>query len=122
MYGVFLKDNDKVWVFWLVMSICMLLSGILGFLLAKMERVGVSIIGGVSGFFLALMILEMVQLKNEVAFWVIVSVSSIILMVAAWFTSEYIKIFSTSMIGAYCMVRGVTCYTGGFPNEFTTIE
>jgi len=60
MYGVFLKDNDKVWVFWLVMSICMLLSGILGFLLAKMERVGVSIIGGVSGFFLALMILEMV--------------------------------------------------------------
>ena len=122
MYGIFLKDNEKVWVFWLVLSICMLISGIIGFLLAKMEKIGVSVLGGVSGFFFALMILEMVQLKNEVAFWIIVSVSAVVLMIVAWFTSEYIKIFSTSMIGAYCIVRGVACYTGGFPNEFTTIE
>jgi len=43
-------------------------------------------------------------------------------MVAAWFLSDYIKIFSTSMIGAYCLVRGIACYAGRFPNEFTTIE
>jgi len=60
MYGVFLKDNDKTWVFWLVLSICMLFSGLLGLLMAKMDRFGVSLIGGVSGLFFALMILEMV--------------------------------------------------------------
>lgn len=121
-YGIFLKNNDKVWVFWLVLSVCVVLGGIFGFLLAKMERIGVSIIGGISGFFLALMILEMVQLKNEIVFWIIISVLSLIFLVAAWFASEHIKIFSTSIIGAYFTVRGIACYTGGFPNEFTTIE
>merc|ERR1712130_772769 len=34
--------------------------------------------------------------------------------------SEYIKIVLTATVGAYCMMRGVSCFAGGFPNEFIT--
>jgi len=33
--------------------------------------------------------------------------------------NEALFIFTTSIIGAYCMVRGVSFVAGSYPNEFT---
>ena len=35
---------------------------------------------------------------------------------------DHAMIFSTSFLGSYALVRGVSCYAGHYYNEFTIIE
>ncbi len=35
---------------------------------------------------------------------------------------DFILIGSTSMIGSYLFIRGISLYAGGYPNEFTLAE
>ena len=35
---------------------------------------------------------------------------------------DHVLIFSTSLIGSYSFVRGISLYAGGYPNEFTLAE
>jgi len=39
--------------------------------------------------------------------------------ILAYYWREHIIILSTSMIGAYSFIRGISFFAGGFPNEFT---
>lgn len=121
-YTLFLKDNSTVWIFWVLLSVCVVLGILIGALSVKFEKAGIAVMGGIAGFFLALLVLETVQLRNEIVFWIILAVSALIFFVISFKVSEYIKIFTTSLLGGYCTVRGISCFAGGFPNEFTTVR
>lgn len=38
------------------------------------------------------------------------------------YKSEAVKIYSTSLIGSYFFVRGISIYAGGFPDEFALVS
>lgn len=38
------------------------------------------------------------------------------------YKSEAVKIYSTSLIGSYFFIRGISLYAGGFPNEFELVS
>lgn len=40
----------------------------------------------------------------------------------SFFIFDHILIGSTSLIGAYALVRGISLYAGGYPNEFTLAD
>ena len=40
----------------------------------------------------------------------------------AYFLVETVVIISTSFIGSYCIVKGISLYAGGFPNESYVID
>jgi len=44
---------------------------------------------------------------------------AIIAAVLSFFIYEHVLINMTSFGGAYMLVRGISLYAGGFPNEFT---
>ena len=103
-----------------MVSVCSLVGLGLGVLAAKFERVGIALLGGASGFCVSLLLMQSIQLKNELAFWIVIGVVTAVCFGVSFTVSEYIKILSTSILGGYCIVRGVSCFAGGFPNEFIT--
>jgi hypothetical protein len=40
----------------------------------------------------------------------------------SFFIYDHILIASTSLIGCYSLIRGISLYAGGYPNEFTLAE
>ena len=42
--------------------------------------------------------------------------------VVAFWKFRLFLIFSTSFIGSYAFIRGISIFIGGFPNEFTIIQ
>ena len=40
----------------------------------------------------------------------------------AFFFKKFIVIFATSLIGSYCIVRGISLFAGKFPDEITVID
>lgn len=39
-----------------------------------------------------------------------------------FYITEEFMIFSTAMVGSYMTIRGLSLYTGGFPNELTIAD
>lgn len=40
----------------------------------------------------------------------------------SFYIYDHILIGSTSLIGSYAFIRGISLYAGGYPNEFTIAE
>ena len=40
----------------------------------------------------------------------------------AYFFNKFIIIFSTSFIGSYCFIRGISLFAGKFPDEFQVMD
>ena len=123
-YTTFLEDTTEVWVGWTVLVVSILLGLVAGFFMMKLERVGVSLLAGWGGFLIGVMINEMALYKVESSalFWSVSISCGIIAAVLSFFIFEHVLINMTAFAGAYMLVRGVSMYAGGFPNEFTLAE
>lgn len=123
-YVLFLPNNVKKWVGWLLLSISILIGGIVGFFASKLVRVGVFFIGVWSGIGVGLLLNNVVFYKiNHVAtLWVLMAVFGIALGVLSFFWYNYIVIICTSILGSYFFVRGISLMLGGYPNEFTIYQ
>jgi hypothetical protein len=97
---------------------------IVGVLLAKCVKVGAAILAGWGGFALGLILNEAVMWHLEYS-WVFWTTNVVCMVVCAALTFkvfDHAMIFTTSALGAYAMVRGVSCYAGHYYNEFTIVE
>lgn len=123
-YTVFFNSNTKTWVGWVVLSASVLVGTIVGLLLAKMTRVGVAVLAGWGGFSLGLILYSAFLYKTEsqIAFWACIIGFTIIFAVLSFFIIDHILIISTSLIGSYGFIRGISLYAGHYPNEFTLAE
>lgn len=123
-YTTFLKDTTEAWVGWTVLVCSILIGLVAGFFVMKLERLGAALLAGWGGFLLGVMLNEMVLYKAEstAVFWSISVACAIIAAVLSFFMFEHVLILGTSFGGAYMLVRGVSLYAGGFPNEFTLVS
>lgn len=99
----------------------MILGTVVGLLLAKFSRVGVTVLAGWGGLCLGLILYSafLYKFESQVVFWVTIIGFAIVSGVLSYFFIDYIVIASTSLIGAYGLVRGISLYAGRYPNEFT---
>lgn len=123
-YSTFLKDTTETWVGWTVLVCSVLIGLVAGFFVMKLERLGAALLAGWGGFLLGVMINEMAlyKVQSEVLFWTIAMAFAIAAAVASFFLFEHVLIIGTSFAGSYMLVRGVSLYAGGYPNEFTLIS
>lgn len=123
-YTTFLSSTTEVWVGWTVLVCSILLGLVGGFFMMKIERVGAALLAGWGGFLVGLMINEMALYKAEsqVAFWCVSIGCAITAAVLTFFLYEHVLINMTAFGGAYMLIRGISFYAGGFPNEFTLAE
>lgn len=123
-YTTFLEDTTEVWVGWVVLVCSILIGLVAGYFMMKLERVGVALVGGWGGFLLGVMINEMALYKVEstALFWCISIGCGVAAFALSFVISDHVLILMTSFGGSYMLIRGISLYAGGFPNEFTLVE
>lgn len=60
MYSVFMDSQPADWAIWLVLCVCAILGLTSGFLLTRMLRFGIAILGGCAGFAIGLVVNNLV--------------------------------------------------------------
>jgi len=99
-----------------------------GFAAQKWSRVGVLIIGAlVGGIFGALLYSSgfhvMGTAENQMlVLWLSIAFCSVIIAVLSMVFFDYAVIVGSAIGGAYCIVRGLSAFAGGYPNEFLIFE
>ena len=120
-YTTFLEDTTEEWVGWTVLVCAILIGLVAGFFMMKLERFGVSLLAGWGGFLLGFFFFEMCLYPTEsvALFWCISIGFALIAGVAAFFLEKHMLINMTAFGGGYMLIRGISFYAGGYPNEFT---
>ena len=123
-YTTFLKDSTQNWVGWTVLSCSILIGLVAGFFMMKLERFGAAVLAGWGGFLIGVMLNEMVLylVQSQAVFWSVSIGCAVIAGVLSFFIYEHVLINMTSFAGAYMLVRGISLYAGGYPNEFTLAQ
>jgi len=123
-YTTFLEDTTEEWVGWTVLICSILIGLVAGFFMMKLERVGAALLAGWGGFLIGIMLNEMVLYKAEsqALFWCMSIGCALVAAVLSFFFYEHVLINMTAFGGAYMLIRGISFYAGGFPNEFTLAD
>ncbi len=123
-YTTFLKDTTETWVGWTVLACSILIGLVVGFFMMKLERLGAALLAGWGGFLLGFLLNEMVlyKVESQALFWSVNVGCAIAAAVLSFFLYEHVLILTTSFAGSYMLVRGISFYAGGFPNEFTLAD
>ena len=123
-YTTFLEDTTESWVGWTVLVCSILIGLVAGFFMMKLERVGAAILAGWGGFLIGVMLNEMVLYKAEsqALFWCMSIGCALVAAGLSFCFFEHVLINMTAFGGAYMLIRGISFYAGGFPNEFTLAD
>lgn len=123
-YVLILPNNVKDWAGWVILACSGILGLIVGFFAAKLVRIGAFVLGAWAGAGIGLLLSNMAfyKIESEVVLWVMVVILGLIVGLLSFVFFNAIVIFSTSIVGAYLLLRGLSLIAGGYPNEFTVFE
>jgi len=98
---------------------CILLGLCLAWCMRNAIKTGMTILGGVGGGCLAVIITQACMLTNEnIRMGLVFGLSVAGAILGYWMSTGVIIMFS-SFLGAFMTVRGVSLFAGGYPNELT---
>ena len=123
-YSVYLDDVANTADFWYFLGGGALAGIIVGLLLAWCLRVGAAILAGWGGVCGALILNETILYRAEMPwlFWTSICICAVAAGVLAFVILDEVVIISTTLLGAYSLVRGTACYAGHYYNEVTMAE
>lgn len=123
-YSAFLSNTTETWVGWLVLAGAVIIGAFVGLLLAKLTKLGVAVLGAWGGACLGLVLWSafLYKINSQVVFYIFLVLFAIIFASLSLCLFDHALIISTSFVGAYAFVRGISMYAGGYPNEFTLVE
>jgi len=123
-YSAFFSSNTESYVGWIVLAVSVVVGIIVGLILAKLSRLGVAVLASWGGACLALLLWSafLYKINNQVVFWVFLVLFALVFASLSCCMFDHILIISTSLVGAYGFVRGISMYAGGYPNEFTLVD
>ena len=117
---------DKT-VFWFVLAIAIIVGLVLGYFVAKYKDKFFGIImGALLGYIIGQILYNLALNRiniNQTALQIIVYVLCIGVCIAlSILLFNIVTIFATALIGAYAVIRGISIFAGGFPNETTIAD
>lgn len=111
---------------WVVFGVCCVVGIFIGLLLAYLTRFGTAVLAAWGGVSIALMLYTsfVYKLDNDqrVVFWIFVILMGVVAGLLGYALYNHAIIFGTSVVGAYLLIRGISLYAGGFPDEMLVIE
>lgn len=123
-YTTFLKTNTKEWVGWLMLALSLIIGLVVGFLMTKLQRVGAALLAAWGGFMAGLLLNETVLylFKSNWVFWLVCVGCAVVAAALVFVAYNHVIILSTSLVGSYFFIRGISMYAGHFPNEYTLVK
>jgi uncharacterized membrane protein len=122
LYSLFMHHERANWANWLVLAVCSIIGLLCAYLLVKSLKYGLALLGGGTGGALGLLVCGAFNISHPAAFWGILVALALIFTLITFKGSDQFMIFSTALFGSYMMVRGISLYAGGYPNEFEIME
>lgn len=119
LYALFMSPEGEEWLKWFVLIICILIGLTSGYFMQKYIRIGIGILGGGAGMAIGLLLCTLFKLDSVAWFWLILIALFIVFGLISYKVSDNVMILSTSMIGSYTCIRGISMYwDNSYPNEF----
>jgi len=109
--------NIYEYAVWIILAIWAILGILAGVLIAKNRKWGIAILGAFGGVMLGMLLTTIFIVGNDILYWGIIVGSGLVAFSITFFIETAVIIISTSFIGSYLVVRGISMYAGGFPNE-----
>ena len=126
LFTLFFSRDTKEYVFWIVWSVCFILGGLFGLIMAKVSRLGMGVLAGWGGFCLGLILYSAFMYKLDddrmIVYWCFNIGIAIIAGILSIIVFNHALIISTAIVGTYSFVRGISMYAGGFPNEMEIVN
>ena len=116
-FNLLMSKVKAQWAQWLIIAIIFVLANFVGFLLVKFRKYGVGALAGWGGVMLGLLITSATMIGSGAAYWGIVVGMGVAFAIMALLVEKKVIMFVTSFSGSYFLIRGISLYAGGFPNE-----
>lgn len=95
-----------------------------GFLAKKLQNIASGILGGIAGFFLGFLLYSLVFAmfikSSPILLWIILIATSAAGTYLMFAKKDEMEAHATVFIGAYLIIRGLSFFLGGYPNEAQT--
>lgn len=105
------------WAKWLCFGAIVVGGCILGYIIMSMRKYGIGILAAWGGVMVGFVITTAFIISDTYMYWGILIASGAIFFFLAIKVEKTVIIMLTSFMGSYCLVRGISMYVGGFPNE-----
>lgn len=121
-YMYFMPSYAPDFVHWLVIAFALVGGALFGMICAQFVKIGCFLIGawvGASSGTMAydLFFVECFGIVNKYAFWGCLVVGVIVGGVVTLYLYQHTLIVGSSIMGGYALMRGLSVFIGGFPNE-----
>lgn len=114
-------DYDKIenYAVWIILGLWIIIGLVVGYFMVKKRKWGIALMGCFGGVVLGLLITTIVgpALSNAILYYCIIIGCAIIAFVITLYVEKAVIIVSTSFVGSFMIIRGISMYAGGFPNE-----
>ncbi|KRX01942.1 hypothetical protein PPERSA_07587 [Pseudocohnilembus persalinus] len=116
-------DSNSV-VVWVILIITIVFGALLGYLTMAAKRFGFMALGFWLGVVIAFLLNNafLYKIDHDSVVWITIIVLGCIFAFASCILHQHIVIISTSLVGAYAIIRPVGWVADGFPNEFTVVD
>jgi hypothetical protein len=117
--SVFKPENVWEYSVWIILGIWVIIGILAGVFIGKKRKWGIAVVGAFGGVMLGLLLTTIFgsMINNAVVYYLIIASCGILAFIIAFKVEKFVMIISTSFIGSYFIVRGISMYAGGFPNE-----
>lgn len=118
------EEEDGVFLTVMSFVVALIVSVFLGFVMYKTIKFGAMLLGAVCGGLIGITLYNLIFFSTD-SFYLLVFTVLILGAAGAFLSFKYydlIVILSTSMVGAYAFVRGISLFAGHFPNEMELIQ
>jgi len=101
--------------------LCMILGIALSFVAVKWQPFNSAILGIVVGYLFGNLFynleVKFISINPQVLYWATILTCIVFISVAGGFMQEYMVCLAAAMVGAYALVRGISIFGGGYPDE-----
>lgn len=104
---------------WIILGIWVIIGIVAGVFIAKKRKWGIAVIGGFGGVMFGLLLTTIFgsAISSAIAYYALVITCGILAFIITFFVEKIVLIIVTSFLGSYAIIRGISMYAGGFPNE-----
>lgn len=121
-YAYFLPPYTPDFVHWLILLFAAVGGALFGMICAQFVKIGCFLIGAWVGassgtMFYDFFFVEVLGLVDKFAFWSCVILGIVIGGLLTFYLFEHTLIVGSAVFGGYALMRGLSVFIGGFPNE-----
>ncbi len=126
VFGMFGASKVSNGIMWVILSCSIILGVCVAYLFYKFRKAFYATLGGVTGYFVGLILYNFVfrhiQSHPAVVYWVVIVVCIGLGVLFAIFLQKHLIIIATSILGSYIIIKGASFIILGFPEEGQVID